>query len=614
MKSNIKFAGFLGFVALVTSVTSNAGIVEGNLQTWHTISVTFEGPQCSEADPTTFLNNRLTVTFSNGDSEFNVPGYFAADGSAGNSHATSGNKWRVLFTPDHSGDWNYSAEFVTGEQIAISDEAGTAMNLADASGSFVVKPSSVSEESNDFRGKGRLQYVGKHYQQFSGSGTYFIKGGLGSPENLLAFDGIDGTYDAAKRPDFPALGEDQLHHYGPHQPDWKKGNPLWTDEDGQDSKGIIGVINYMAEMGMNSQYLMPLTYEGDGCDIWPWIDPTKRDTFDVSKLAQWDWIFSHMQHQGIHIHMLLTETENENLFELRDGGAPFSDTRKLYFRELIARFSHHLALTWDLGEENGWDDEKGEEVGKGNSSEQRRIFASFIKTLDPYKHPLKIHEIESVDIYTDLVGFSDFDGPVLQRHNNYNEVVASYVEMSRESGHPWLVSMDEPLGWEFGLRPDIDDPTREVPRKETLWGTLMAGGEGVEWYFGWQNNAPTSDLSSEDLRVRESMWKQTKVALDFFNRFLPFQNMRAANELVRTNDTYVFADKGQTYAIYIKQGGSASLDLADTEGTFDVRWFDPIRGGDLQLGSVESVQGASVVSLGEAPHSPDQDWAVLVTK
>lgn len=614
MKSKIRSFGLIGLIASIAPFSSQAGVVEGELQVWHSVSVTFDGPEGAEADAATFLNNRLTVTFKNGDSEYVVPGYFAADGSAGTTHATSGNKWRALFTPDRAGEWSYSAAFATGEGIAISEGEGTSVELDGATGSFEVAPSLVSPDGLDFRGKGRLEYVGKHHQQFAGSGEYFLKAGSGSPENFLAFDGFDGTYDFAKRPEFPALGEDQIHHFGPHRGDWNKGDPNWKDEDGDDGKGIIGMVNYMAEQGLNSLYLMPFTYEGDGCDVWPWVDPEVRDSFDVSKLDQWNVVFEHMQQKGVHILMLITETENENLFELEDGGAPFADTRKLYYRELIARFAHLPALTWDLGEENGWDDEKGETIGLGNSHEQRKLFASYIKNLDPYAHPLKIHEIEIVEIYPQLKGFEHFDGPSLQRHHHYNEVIIEHLEMSREGGRPWLVSMDEPLGWEFGLRPDEADPTRDEPRKEVLWGTLMAGGSGVSWYYGWQNNAPTSDLSSEDMRVRESMWKQNKVALDFFNRYVPFAFMTAANDLVEGDDDYVFAESGRTYVVYLKNGGTADLNLANVEGSFDVRWYDPIRGGALQLGSVGSVEASAKANLGTPPHSEEQDWAVLVRR
>ncbi|MBK1877655.1 DUF5060 domain-containing protein [Pelagicoccus mobilis] len=598
---------------LVLSTTAQSAVVDGTLQAWHTITVTFDGPDLSESDPATFFDHKLTVTFKNGDTEYQVPGYFAANGNAGESHAKAGNKWQARFTPNRSGVWSYEGSLVTGEKVAVKDTEGTEIPLAASSGTFTIEPSKVSPDSRDFRGQGRLRYVGTHYQQFEGSGKYFLKGGTGSPENMLAFDGFDGTYDYAKKPEFPSLGEDQLHHYGPHRQDWAPDDPFWTNEDGHDSKGLTGLINYISDQGLNSVYLMPLTYEGDGWDVWPWIDPTDRSTFDVSKLDQWETAFSHMQNKGIHILMLLTETENENLFELRDGGAPFADTRKLYYREMIARFGHLLALTWDLGEETGWDDEKGLEVGLGNTHEQRRAFSSYIRKTDPYNHPIKAHEISIVEIYPQLAGYPDFEGPTLQRHMHYNQVVIDHLKMSRDAGRPWLVSMDEPLGWEYGLRPDNDDPTRDHPRKDVLWATLMAGGSGVSWYFGWQNNAPTSDLSAEDLRVRQEMWRQTKLAIDFFNRHVPFERMHAANDLVPGEDNYVFAETGETYLVYLKHGGKASLNLANVSGAFDIRWFDPIKGGTLQLGSVASTTASPNTELGSPPHSEGQDWAILVT-
>ena len=162
--------------------------------------------------------------------------------------------------------------------------------------------------------------------------------------------------------------------------------------------------------------------------------------------------------------------------------------------------------------------------------------------------------------------------------------------------------------------PDDEDPTRDGPRKDVLWGVLMAGGAGVEWYAGWQNNAPTSDLSSEDLRVRQSMWRQNRIALDFFDRHVPFQNMSAANDLVAGENDYVLAQPNHTYLVYLRDGGTADLDLSKADGIYDIRWLDPRNGGVLQLGSVSQVSGGSIVNLGTAPDNATQDWATLLRR
>jgi hypothetical protein len=83
----------------------------------------------------------------------------------------------------------------------------------------------------------------------------------------------------------------------------------------------------------------------------------------------------------------------------------------------------------------------------------------------------------------------------------------------------------------------------------------------------------------------------------------------------RGENTYVLAKPGEVYALYNdRNGGDLSLDLRGMSGTFEVKWFDPRHGGHLRDGTVKKVDGGSVVNLGSAPHSVEQDWACLVRK
>ena len=51
------------------------------------------------------------------------------------------------------------------------------------------------------------------------------------------------------------------------------------------------------------------------------------------------------------------------------------------------------------------------------------------------------------------------------------------------AGRPWLISMDEIGMWHTGVVPDDVDPDHDALRRYVLWGSLMAGAAGVEWYF-----------------------------------------------------------------------------------------------------------------------------------
>ena len=126
-------------------------------------------------------------------------------------------------------------------------------------------------------------------------------------------------------------------------------------------------------------------------------------------------------------------------------------------------------------------------------------------------------------------------------------------------------------------------------RKATLWGTLMAGGAGVEYYFGYK--LPQNDLVCEDWRSRDRSWDYCRIALDFFRQEkIPFWEMTNADALVgnprHDNSRYCFAKPGAVYVVYLPSGGTAELDLSAAAGEFRMQWFNPRRGGKLSAGSV----------------------------
>ena len=151
----------------------------------------------------------------------------------------------------------------------------------------------------------------------------------------------------------------------------------------------------------------------------------------------------------------------------------------------------------------------------------------------------------------------------------------------------------------------------------TLWGNLLAGGGGVEYYFGYL--LPENDMVAEDFRSREKSWEYGRLAVDFFraNR-IPFWAMSNADALVGNsngdNSRWCLAQPGEVYVVYLPAGGTTGLDLSNVSGGFTVRWFDPRRGGALKSGSVATVTGGSTVALGEPPDSVSEDWVIVVRR
>jgi len=604
-------AGLVTLCVLGTNVVQSAEIT-GELKKWHNVTLTFNGPEVSERDKyNPFMNYRLNVTFKHAGTgkTYVIPGYFAADGNAGNTSAEKGNKWRVHFTPDETGRWTYVVDFRKGRYAAISGKAKTGQSggfMDGEKGSFKITPS--DKTGRDFRARGRLEYVGEHYLKLVETGEWFLKSGPDAPENFLAYADFDGTFknDGEK--------DNLVKTWTAHLKDWTPGDPTWKDGKG---KAIIGALNYLASKGLNSVSFLTMNIAGDDRNVFPYIDYNTWDRMDCSKLDQWEIVFSHAQRLGIFLHFKLMEAENQGLL---DNGAVGANT-KLYYREMVARFGHHLALNWNVCEESGdW-------VKVGNKTPpqetpERLACAQRLYEQDPYHHHIVIH---NGNPFNDLLGTkSKYTGISLQTNqkdfSRVHQQVLKWRKLSAEAGKKWAVSVDEPGDAKFALAPDASDPNginHFNARKNALWGAFLAGAWGVEWYFGY--NYPHSDLTCQDYRSRDRFWDYIRYLLDFFKKNgIPFWEMENTDELIgntdHSNDRYCFSKAGEAYVIYLPRSGINSLDLNGINGSFKVRWYNPRAGGPLQIGSIIEVYGGGKVLLGKPPAEPEKDWVILVKK
>ena len=261
--------------------------------------------------------------------------------------------------------------------------------------------------------------------------------------------------------------------------------------------------------------------------------------------------------------------------------------------------------------------------------------AGYIRATDPYRHHIVVHTFPNRQdaIYPPLLGKdSPFTGASLQNAwNAAHQRTLKWVTESARAGKPWVVANDEQNPAGFGVPPDkgymgfdgvaIDKKgkgkgyTADDIRKLCLWGTLTAGGGGVEYYFGYQ--LPQNDLLCEDFRSRDRSWDYCRLALAFFrdNR-VPFWEMANADALVgnlaNDNSRYCLAKPGSVYVVCLPTGGTTDLDLGDGKTAYTVAWYNPRAGGALQDGSVREVSGPGKVALGDPPADPSADWVVLV--
>ncbi len=581
--------------------------VSGELQQWHKVTITFNGPNTSEtASLNPFLDYRLNVTFTQGTNTYLVPGYYATDGNAANTGATSGNTWRVHFSPPTTGTWTYTASFRTGQDVAISTSqtAGTATSFDGASGSFTVAAS--DKTGDDFRGKGMITLApGKHYLHFAGTRDYWIKGGTDSPEDLLGCSDFDNTAGGS------------LTTYPNHVRDWGTGDPTWGSAKG---KGIIGVLNYLNVQKVNSVYFLPMNLGGDGNNTHPFASTTNDLVYDCSKLDQWGIVFDHAQKKGVALQVVLNEAEANNKNRLDNG--TLGAERKLFYRELIARFGHINGVQWNICEEYNY-------TSYAWSVDLVKSFAAFIRNTDPYDHPIGVHNMNTDNAFEPFSGDSNFDYLSIQlhpahpatriRHLDYLDQLRNHTSAA---GRPLALMFDE-VDWATTADDESHDLSNAAQcksgakflRKAVLWQCYLGGAGGVEWIL--------SDLlGTADFRRYEALWGYTRHARTFLEQ-LPLGDMAPGHDLLTGESKYavpyydiegvVLAKTGEVYAIQLPDATLiATLDLSGASGRFTKRWYNP-RTGNFE-GTTISITGGGNISLGPPPSSPSEDWVVLIEK
>lgn len=587
---------------VASETTNQVGVSQNACVVWQPLSISFSGPSASETDdqPNPFLDYRLQVRFVGPSGQsYDVPGYFDGDGNGGET----GNQWTVKFTPDEAGQWNYQASLRHGANVAVSfvDDAGESVTVPDAGGTMMVEPRDPS--ASGFLKWGRLEYVGGHYLKFR-DGPYWIRGGVDSPENFLAYAGFDNT---------PAS-----HRYADHVSDWRDGDADWNDGSG---KAIIGAINSLADQQVNSLYFLTMNIGGDGGDVWPWSgQPARKGSptndnrhFDLSKLRQWEVAFSHAQRQGINLHFVFNEAEVANKKELDDGELGME--RKLYYREMVSRFGHHNALSWNLCEEYN--------VGFNLGPERVRAFADYVNALDSYNHPISVHSAhDPLKALEFTFGDRRFGMTSIQlNQRRIDTLVEQFREATAAAGRPLPISMDEftlDVGQDASWKP-FDRP--ELHRRQKLWPTLLSGGQ-IEFIL-------EDLLKTESFKTtqRQALWKSVAIARTFMEEHLPFWEMMPFDELVKGESTLkvglgagksfqlgaqVFCKPGQSYAIYYPTASNTGqLDLRNDNVKFQARWFNP-RNGEFE-GTTANLDGGNWRPVPVAPSTPDEDWVLLLT-
>lgn len=485
-------------------------------------------------NPWLYMRITAVVTPPSPHAPFQLAGYFMGDGSSGDpcdGFIDVGRFFGVRLSPENwPGTWSAVLHLESGigsdgRPINVSDDAfpsPTATQLYSLSTSInVVGPNPMAQ---GFRSKGflRVDHASPYpYYSFSNAGLpdserYFLKTGVNSPENFLAYEGFWETDKVAGlgiRHDY-AKQFDGVSHVidapagGPTWPtrSWRRNTPsdprtLVTFSDGASCGAnfgaagttVIGAIQYLSDQGMNSIYMLPMNLGGDGKDVHPFAvipetEPTRNTPSDrqlamnysVKRLQEWNTVFEFANRKGVLVQLVLHERERPNVewlgFSPELGASPSTAqlrsltwARRLYLKQMVAHFGHNLGVRWNLCEENAWGD--GSPNRQFNLPELRAM-AEWIERWDGYAdHPITVH--------TNPVSSSSANGLDL-----YNQILmgaggdwldaTSFQIHAGERGGSAAVTNDYPSS-NYSFGPDVYGNT-----VETMTGQFnTAGRNGV---------------------------------------------------------------------------------------------------------------------------------------
>ncbi len=424
-------------------------------------------------NPWLYLRVTAVVTPPAPHQPFQLAGFFKGDGTKGDpcdGFIDDGRSFGARLSPENwQGTWTVQMHLESGmgsdgRPINVSNDAfpsPTATLIHSLPAGYVFSVVGPNPMASGFRSKGFLRVDQSNpypYYSFSNPTLpdrekYFLKTGIDSPENFLAYEGFWETDKVAGLgirhnylKTFEGTGHlDDAPNGAPTWPtrSWSRlsgPRTLWTFSNSascganepEAGRAIAGAIQYLSNQGMNSLYMLPMNLGGDGRDVHPFAvipenEPSRNTPSDrqllmnysVKRMQEWNTVFQFANRKGLMLQFVLHEQERPNVEWLGyspELGANPSEAelrsmtwaRRLYLKQMVAHFGHNLGVKWNLCEENTW----------GESGSDREFFpgelramAEWIERWDAYAdHPITVHtdpvrsnSNNGLDLYTQIL-------------------------------------------------------------------------------------------------------------------------------------------------------------------------------------------------------------------
>lgn len=409
--------------------------------------------------------------------------------------------------------------------------------------------------------------------------------------NLDALNGVRGAFECVPSDERGPLFRDPRHPWylmftgknepffesGPNDPEAFLARGFMSDRERMDA------VDYLESVGCNILYFgLVNAGPGDGgpsMQVHPWIADSEGrpdfDTFCLDFMNRLERVLDRMSERGLIAHLVFYLDDCPGI---SDNITPEQEIR--WFRYMVARLASYPGIIWNLAEEY-------EECFTESWCEER---AALLKRIDPLQRPVTVHVLTKD--YFPFAGSPNFDLTAMQFNwfapDSINAMIRGVRTQTMEEGRPLPVSLIE---WN-PISPDQADIARRG-----IWAVATGGGT-----YQIFNKAETTTLPY-DFALWDAHWRYARILRELMES-LPITRMHPDNRLVSRG--FCLAETGQTYLVYLPEGGQTSLSLPRTAREYHAYWIDP-RTGERSGSRVSLAGGSAFNSPGEG------DWALLVT-
>jgi len=270
------------------------------------------------------------------------------------------------------------------------------------------------------------------------------------------------------------------------------------------------------------------------------------------------------------------------------------EAQKVYARNVVARIGPYWNVIWNIAFE--WDEQRC----FGNNPAAVKRLAEYIKSIDPWKHFVTVHDEAYYTTGEDIVSQLGVDFPVLQSDMGRSSNSAANSKKMQQFSDNWPVYAQE-VCWEGTGKLNAEQV------RSGGWGVVLGGGilNYAEQFGGPNSGRPENFGDGSALPYIEIMFD--------FMESIPYYEMMPHNELV-SGGAICFADIGRIYIIYVPPGNDSNdIELKNVYSKdYKAVWFNPRSGqySDITKGPA----GDGRWLLPARPSPGNDDWIVVVRK